>query len=85
LITSIFSGKALVNALMRDNFHKSTKFGPLESRDDAIKIIAELLSFGMFVRVEKAGDKQLRPSESQSFENEALFIWVYEGYNLLYE
>ena len=69
---------------MRENFAKATKFDPLASKDGAEKIVSDLLSFGMFIRVDKVNDqKLLRPAQSQSFDYEGLYIWIYEGISLM--
>jgi hypothetical protein len=65
---------------MRENFTRVTKYDSLASKEGAEKIISELLSYGIFIRVDKGNDqKLLRPAQSQSFDYEGLYIWIYEG------
>jgi translocation protein SEC62 len=64
---------------MRDAFAKTTKRPAFTSTSEAEKELKEMLSCGLFVRVEKNTKRSFAVCKTQDLEMDGYYTWIYEG------
>ncbi|RKP10975.1 translocation protein Sec62-domain-containing protein, partial [Thamnocephalis sphaerospora] len=81
-----FKGKSAINALLRENY-ASAKGPTVASRDDAEKVLEQLLMHQFILRCDRgdahsAGGRQLQPHPLQAVQDDCYYVWLYEGSQL---
>lgn len=79
----IFKGEGAINALLADSYKRVKKAPEAGSVDEARKIMKCLLENGFILRASRMGNsKFFQPDSSRVWDDDALFVWVYEGTQL---
>ncbi|KAJ1556849.1 Translocation protein S62 [Nowakowskiella sp. JEL0078] len=84
-VFTYLKGKSAVNALLRENYKKSSARPPVEDRQIAEQLMNKLTKDGVFFQVDKVEKskhlnihQQLATSPPQ-FSQDAYYVWIYEG------
>lgn len=83
-------GKGAVNALLKEAYKQKVKGGePVNTREDAIKVLNNLGRHGFILRVNrgdpiggKGGPRLLQANPQQELKEDSYYMWIWEGSQL---
>ena len=68
--------------LQSEDYSKLANVPRINSKEDSDKILQELLDAGVFIRTKSQG-RVMQPDLSRTWSDEASYVWVYKGSQLL--
>lgn len=76
-------GVQVIKALESDVYSKLRHVPNVSSKEDKEKLLQELLDSGVFIRAKPSSTRVMQPDLSRSWSDEAVYVWVYQGSQLM--